>query len=244
MVGDLNAYAKEDPVTTIKNDGFTNLIESRVGVDGYSYVFDGQWGYIDHALASPSLNAQVQNVLEWHINADEPSVLDYNNNFKSAGQKVSLYNVDPFRTSDHDPIIVGITLNAPPANTVNGNKNANSLVGTAGADIMTGRGGRDTLTGGAGRDQFVYRSIQDGIDTITDFTVNYDKIVLTTLLGNLGVVSANPLTSGHVVCTTTATGGLVSIDPDGSAGPATKRSLVLVKGVSCAALNFTYNFTF
>jgi hypothetical protein len=43
-----------------------------------------------------------------HINADEPSVLDYNTNFKSPGQVASLYAPDQFRTSDHDPILTGI----------------------------------------------------------------------------------------------------------------------------------------
>ena len=51
--------------------------------DGYSYVFDGQSGYLDHALASPSLAAQVNDVTEWHINADEPVALDYNLEFKT-----------------------------------------------------------------------------------------------------------------------------------------------------------------
>ena len=40
-------------------------------------MFDGQAGYLDHALASASLDSQVTGAPEWHINADEPSVLDY-----------------------------------------------------------------------------------------------------------------------------------------------------------------------
>ena len=51
LIGDYNSYAMEDPITVIKNAGFTNLIESFLGPDAYSYVFDGQWGYLDHALA-------------------------------------------------------------------------------------------------------------------------------------------------------------------------------------------------
>jgi len=77
-------------------------------------VFDGQWDYLDYALGSPSLNGQVTGVTEYHINADEPSVLDYNTNFKSAGQIVSLYAPDQYRVSDHDPVIVGLKLNGPP----------------------------------------------------------------------------------------------------------------------------------
>lgn len=114
IIGDLNAYAKEDPITAVLNAGYVNLIESLLGPDAYSYVFDGQWGYLDHALASASLFAQVAGITEWHINADEPSVLDYNTNFKSAGQLVSLYAPDQFRVSDHDPILIGLDLNAPP----------------------------------------------------------------------------------------------------------------------------------
>ncbi|MBK9713170.1 MAG: ExeM/NucH family extracellular endonuclease [Kouleothrix sp.] len=115
IVGDLNSYAKEDPIAAIKSAGFTNLIESLIGPDGYSYAFDGQWGYLDHALASGSLAGQVAGITEWHINADEPSVLDYNTDFKSAGQIASLYAADQYRVSDHDPVIVGLSLTVPAA---------------------------------------------------------------------------------------------------------------------------------
>ena len=52
LVGDYNSYAKEDPIRTLEKAGFANLIEERIGEDAYSYVFDGQWGYLDHALGS------------------------------------------------------------------------------------------------------------------------------------------------------------------------------------------------
>lgn len=115
IIGDLNAYAMEDPVTALKNAGFTDLLASTVGSAAYSYVFDGQWGYLDHALASASLTAQVTGVAEWHINADEPSVLDYNTNFKSTGQVTNLFGADPFRASDHDPVVIGLQLRPPTA---------------------------------------------------------------------------------------------------------------------------------
>ena len=47
---------------------------------------------------------------EYHINADEPSVLDYNTNFKTAGQQVTLFSPDEFRTSDHDVVMIGLSL--------------------------------------------------------------------------------------------------------------------------------------
>ena len=37
------------------------------------------------------LAPQVTGVTDWHINADEPTVLDYNNDFKTPGQIASLY---------------------------------------------------------------------------------------------------------------------------------------------------------
>ena len=108
VLGDLNSYAQEDPVTALKSAGFINLVEQLSGPSAYSYVFDGQWGYLDHALVSPALGAQVTGLAEYHINADEPSVLDYNDDFKSAGQIASLYAPDAFRMADHDPIVVGL----------------------------------------------------------------------------------------------------------------------------------------
>ncbi|MES3033798.1 MAG: ExeM/NucH family extracellular endonuclease [Gemmatimonadota bacterium] len=113
ILGDLNAYAKEDPITTLQANGFTNLVAQFNGASAYSYAFEGQWGYLDHALGSGSLTGQVAGVTEWHINADEPAVLDYNVEFKSAGQVASLYAPDQYRVSDHDPIVVGLNLQAP-----------------------------------------------------------------------------------------------------------------------------------
>src|SRR5262245_15371968 len=110
MIGDYNSYAKEDPVSVITQAGFTNLIESHLGSDAYSFAFDGQWGYLDYAFASPALVSKVTDVAEYHINADEPSVLDYNTDFKTPNLVDALYAPDQFRVSDHDPVIVGLTL--------------------------------------------------------------------------------------------------------------------------------------
>lgn len=110
LIGDLNAYAKEDPVTALTSRGFVDLESARGLGAHYSYVFDGQWGSLDHALATSSLATQVTGVTTWHINADEPTVLGYESAFKSPAQRAALYAPDPFRSSDHDPVLVGITL--------------------------------------------------------------------------------------------------------------------------------------
>ncbi len=114
IIGDLNSYAMEDPIAAIESAGYANLIDTFVGSDAYSFVFQGQSGYLDHALASPSLAAQATGATEWHINADEPIVLDYNLEFKSPNHQVTLYNPGPYRSSDHDPLVVGLNLDQTP----------------------------------------------------------------------------------------------------------------------------------
>jgi predicted extracellular nuclease/endonuclease I len=115
VMGDLNAYAMEDPIRAFTSNGYTNLINQFAGEQAYSYLFGGEVGYLDHALASSSLLTKVVDTTEWHINADEPCVLDYNTELcgsgfshpdKTADQLVSLYDNNAYRMSDHDPVIV------------------------------------------------------------------------------------------------------------------------------------------
>jgi predicted extracellular nuclease len=114
MVGDFNAYLNEDPIKTLEAAGHEELIKRLPATERYSYVFDGQSGVLDHAFASSSMGAQVSGVTVWHVNADEPVVLDYNLEFKTQ----DLYAATPYRSSDHDPVLVGLTLNADAAVTV------------------------------------------------------------------------------------------------------------------------------
>jgi len=122
ILGDLNSYAQEDTLDEIRagsddtagtNDDFTNLIDQFHGTFAYSYTFDGQAGYLDHALANASLSGQVTGAADWHINSDEPDILDYDTSFKPPAQD-ALYEVNPYRTSDHDAVVVGLVPNAPP----------------------------------------------------------------------------------------------------------------------------------
>lgn len=109
IIGDLNSYDKEDPIYVLTEGGYTDLAASFNGEAAYSYVFNGQIGYLDYALASPGLFAQVADVTEWHINADEPDLIDYDTSFKQPAQD-DIYAADAYRSSDHDPIIVGLDL--------------------------------------------------------------------------------------------------------------------------------------
>ncbi|WP_426088552.1 ExeM/NucH family extracellular endonuclease [Janthinobacterium sp. PSPC1-1] len=109
VIGDLNSYGAEDPIQVITGAGFVNELERFVRPSGmpYSYVFGGQSGYLDHALASAALSPQVAGVAEWHVNADEPEVIDYN---IDAAKPQDLYNALPYRASDHDPVVVSLDL--------------------------------------------------------------------------------------------------------------------------------------
>jgi predicted extracellular nuclease len=112
IVGDLNSYTEEDPIHALETAGFTGLSELYVAdAERYSFVFDGLSGELDHALAAPDLVDNVTGATIWHINADEPLILDYNTEFNPPG----LYAPDAYRTSDHDPLLIGLTLNAAPS---------------------------------------------------------------------------------------------------------------------------------
>jgi predicted extracellular nuclease len=125
IVGDLNSHAKESPVAAIvagpddtpaTSDDYTDLVASYDGTSAYSYVFDGEIGRLDHALASPSFASQVTGAAEWHIDADEPPSFDYDDavvdpgeaSFEVKPSALPLYAADPWRSSDHDPLVIGL----------------------------------------------------------------------------------------------------------------------------------------
>jgi len=116
VIGDLNAYEQEDPVDAMRAKGLIDLHEhfdnARINKTRsrgsnskhYSFLYYGQCGSLDHAMATKSLADDVTGIATWHINADEPRFLDYNQEHNPK----SLYKADPFRSSDHDPVLIGI----------------------------------------------------------------------------------------------------------------------------------------
>jgi Ca2+-binding RTX toxin-like protein len=235
VIGDLNAYGKEDPILDFTANGFVDQID-RFGELNYSYVFDGEAGYLDHALASASLSAQIVGTAHWHINADEPSIIDYNTEFKQPACPTcgpDYYANTVYRASDHDPVLVGLNL----FKAFTGSAGRDTLVGTAGDDRITGGEGSDSLTGGNGKDVFVYRSLRDANDTITDFAPGSDRLDLTQLLASIGQPAAGAIANGVVRLVNVAGGVSVQIDTDGSAGPAVARPLVTLRGLSAAQID-------
>ena len=110
VIGDLNSYDEEDPITALLDEGYTDLVEEFGGEFAYGYVFDGKVGYLDHALSNEPLTPQVTGAAEWHINADEPDILDYNLDF---GRPATYFEPNKYRSSDHDPVLVGLDLLGP-----------------------------------------------------------------------------------------------------------------------------------
>ena len=156
IVGDLNAYTQEDPIAAIENAGYTNIVTG-----DYSFVFSGQWGSLDHALANGSLASQVTGGAKWHINADEPDALDYSTEFNDP----SLFNPnDEFRNSDHDPLVLGLDLSSGVScDPTSGNDDLTGCA-TPGDDLVRAFAGDDTMSGGDGNDTLRGNRGNDSLD--------------------------------------------------------------------------------
>lgn len=193
IVGDLNSYLREDPIRALVAAGYVDLIERFIGDDAYSYLFDGQLGYLDHALASGSLSAQVAGATEWAINADEVPLFDYNDTVDDEGEAAferestarELYAPDPRRSSDHDPLVVGLDLDV------------RNTLAVDGAVAVLRRAGGGTLTlsarlGGAELSSCPVVELRiDGVSAIT---------------------AATRCAAGSSVCTGWARTGVLTID--------------------------------
>jgi len=104
LMGDLNAYGKEDPIQTFIQGGLIDLHRVYNADSTYSYMFNGEAGYLDNALASATMAKQITGVSVFHINSDEPTMFEYSGN---------AYQANMYRSSDHDPVVVGISLGNP-----------------------------------------------------------------------------------------------------------------------------------
>lgn len=101
IMGDLNAYAYEDPIQVFIRHGMYDLHRYFHADSSYSYTFRNQAGYLDHAIASQTMFQQVTGMTAFHVNSDENDSYTYD---KSSDETM-------FRYSDHDPVLVGLRLN-------------------------------------------------------------------------------------------------------------------------------------
>ena len=104
LLGDFNSYAAEDPMTVLAEAGYVNLGKA---TGKHSYAFSGMVGSLDHILASPEAAEAVTGADIWNINSVESVALEYS---RYNTNVTNYYAPDPFRSSDHDPILVGLDL--------------------------------------------------------------------------------------------------------------------------------------
>ncbi|WP_148861161.1 ExeM/NucH family extracellular endonuclease [Marinobacter fonticola] len=109
ILGDLNTYIGERPLAILAAAGFQRPAVLS-GEDQHTYRFKGVRGVLDYILPDESLQSRVTGGDVWHINADEPTVLDYNLEFHPPKRAERLYGPGPWRSSDHDPVYLDIRL--------------------------------------------------------------------------------------------------------------------------------------
>ena len=147
VMGDLNAYTQEDPMHVLYDAGFDDL-GSMFDEERYSYVFDSLSGSLDHAMSSAAMTPKVTDVAHWNINSVESFAYQYDGD-------PALYAPNPFRSSDHDPLVLGIDLEERCNGllpTITGTTGPDVLTGTDEIDVIMGLGGADTIHGGNASD--------------------------------------------------------------------------------------------
>ena len=100
VIGDLNAHAQEDPLRLLYARGWQDAFALAKAERPYSFVWAGQSARLDHALLDAGLAGRLRGAAEWHANADESDRFDYRRDRDN----------DPWRASDHDPMLLGLDL--------------------------------------------------------------------------------------------------------------------------------------
>lgn len=105
LLGDFNAYPHEEPIQALLRAGFDALLSDVPAAERYTYVYDGRPGLLDHAFGTLGVRRALRDASIWHVNADESELLSFR--LDNPGE---LYRPDAFRSSDHDPILLGLDL--------------------------------------------------------------------------------------------------------------------------------------
>ena len=113
LTGDFNAYDLEDPLQVLLEAGYVNQ-GAKTGE--YTYAFGGTVGSLDHVFASPEADATVNGVDIWNINSVESIALEYS---RFNGNLTDFYTPDAFRSSDHDPIVLGLNVSSETTTKIN-----------------------------------------------------------------------------------------------------------------------------
>ncbi|GAA2047583.1 ExeM/NucH family extracellular endonuclease [Leifsonia soli] len=156
LIGDFNAYLKEDPIKVLTDAGYVDQVSTRTAKATYS--FGGTVGSLDHVLASPAANAAIAGADVWNINSGESVALEYS---RYNYNVTNFYAADPYRSSDHDPIVVGLGLTAKPV-TLN-LLNINDFHGRIDANTVKFAGTIEKLKAESGEANSLFLSSGDNI---------------------------------------------------------------------------------
>jgi 5'-nucleotidase len=109
MVGDYNSYSQEDPLQVLYSAGYTDA-EHQFNHGKYSYSFSGLSGSLDHVLMNADALKRATGADIWNINSPESVALQYSRwNYEAT----DFFQADPYASSDHDPVVLGLTAAAP-----------------------------------------------------------------------------------------------------------------------------------
>lgn len=108
LAGDFNSYTQEDPMQVLYEAGYADS-ETLSGNDEYSYSFSGLVGSLDHVLLNEHAQRRFTGSDIWSINSGESLLMEYSR-YNYTG--LDLHTDSPFRSSDHDPVVVGLKRNA------------------------------------------------------------------------------------------------------------------------------------
>ncbi|MEU4693104.1 ExeM/NucH family extracellular endonuclease [Actinoplanes sp. NPDC023714] len=104
LLGDFNAYGQEDPLQVLYDEGYSDA-HTTFAPDKSSYVYGGESGSLDHALVTSEFSKRITGVDIWNINSVESFAFEYDG-------YAPFYSPDPYRSSDHDPVVVGLDTGA------------------------------------------------------------------------------------------------------------------------------------
>ncbi|MET0480586.1 MAG: ExeM/NucH family extracellular endonuclease, partial [Mycetocola sp.] len=155
LTGDFNSYAKESPIAVLENAGYVSQ-GARTGE--HTYQFGKAVGSLDYVFASEEADASVTGADIWNINSVESIALEYSRYNYNA---TNFYAEDVYRSSDHDPMIIGIDATA--TTSVVNLLNINDFHGRIDANTVKFAGTVESLKAQFGPDQSLFLSAGDNI---------------------------------------------------------------------------------
>ncbi len=110
LAGDFNSYTHEDPMRVLYDDGYVDAVDA-LALGEATYSYGGQSGSLDHILLNAAAHGRVTGGDVWNINAGEAVALEYS---RYNVHPTTFYEPNAYRSSDHDPVKIGLTADAAP----------------------------------------------------------------------------------------------------------------------------------